>query len=63
MEELLTLFKTIKSLAFAGILSVSYLTSVSASELKFFTIGTGGTAYTYYPVGGMIANAISKPPG
>ena len=27
-----------------------------AQELKFFTIGTGGTAYTYYPVGGMIAN-------
>ena len=57
------LFKTIKSLVFAGILSVSYLTSASASDLKFFTIGTGGTAYTYYPVGGMIANAISKPPG
>ena len=34
-----------------------------AQELNFFTIGTGGTAYTYYPVGGMIANAISKPPG
>ena len=34
-----------------------------AQELKFFTIGKGGTAYTYYPVGGMIANAISKPPG
>ena len=34
-----------------------------AQELKFFTIGTGGTAYTYYPVGGRIANAISKPPG
>ena len=34
-----------------------------AQELKFFTIGTGGTAYTYYPVGGMIANASSKPPG
>ena len=34
-----------------------------ANELTFFTIGTGGTAYTYYPVGGMIANAISKPPG
>ena len=34
-----------------------------AHDLKFFTIGTGGTAYTYYPVGGMIANAISKPPG
>tara|TARA_Y100000031_G_scaffold131320_1_gene151575 strand:+ start:808 stop:1785 length:978 start_codon:yes stop_codon:yes gene_type:complete len=34
-----------------------------SQELKFFTIGTGGTSYTYYPVGGMIANAISKPPG
>lgn len=35
----------------------------NAQEPKFFTIGTGGTAYTYHPVGGMIANAISKPPG
>ena len=34
-----------------------------SAEFNFFTIGTGGTAYTYYPVGGMIANAISKPPG
>ena len=34
-----------------------------AQELKFFTIGTGGTAYTNYPDGEMIANAISKPPG
>ena len=34
-----------------------------SAEVNFFTIGTGGTAYTYYPVGGMIANAISKPPG
>ena len=28
----------------------------------FFRIGTGGTAGTYYPVGGLIANAISNPP-
>ncbi len=28
---------------------------------QFFRIGTGGTAGTYYPVGGMIANAISQP--
>ena len=31
--------------------------------LKFFRIGTGGTAGTYYPIGGLIANAISNPPG
>ena len=47
----------------ASVLAFSHSLSVVAADLKFFTIGTGGTAYTYYPVGGMIANAISKPPG
>ncbi len=28
---------------------------------QFFRIGTGGTAGTYYPIGGMIANAVSVP--
>jgi len=28
----------------------------------FFRIGTGGTAGTYYPVGGLIANVVSNPP-
>jgi len=31
-------------------------------DVKFFRIGTGGTAGTYYPIGGLIANAISNPP-
>ena len=30
---------------------------------QFFRIGTGGTAGTYYPIGGLLANAISNPPG
>lgn len=29
------------------------------AQQQFFRIGTGGTAGTYYPVGGMIANAVS----
>lgn len=29
----------------------------------FFRIGTGATAGTYFPIGGLIANAISNPPG
>lgn len=37
--------------------------SVSAQEMSFFRIGTGGTAGTYYPIGGLLANAISSPPG
>lgn len=35
----------------------------AAQDVSFFRIGTGGTAGTYYPIGGVIANAISNPPG
>ncbi|EKE44819.1 outer membrane protein, hypothetical [Oceaniovalibus guishaninsula JLT2003] len=34
-----------------------------AQQPQFFRIGTGGTSGTYYPIGGLIANAISNPPG
>ena len=33
-----------------------------AQDMKFWRIGTGGTGGTYYPIGGLIANAISNPP-
>ena len=53
----------LKSLAVLLVLTSSFIGKAISNELTFFTIGTGGTSYTYYPVGGMIANAISKPPG
>lgn len=34
-----------------------------AQDVTFFRIATGGTAGTYFPIGGLIANAISNPPG
>ncbi|WP_307152518.1 TAXI family TRAP transporter solute-binding subunit [Rhodopseudomonas julia] len=34
-----------------------------AQDVKFFRIATGGTSGTYFPIGGLIANAISNPPG
>lgn len=34
-----------------------------AQDMIFFRIATGGTAGTYYPVGALIANLISNPPG
>jgi len=37
--------------------------AASAQDMKFFRIGTGGAGGTYYPIGGLIANAISNPPG
>ncbi len=45
----------------AGLLSSSRV--LQAQESIFFRIGTGGTAGTYYPVGSLIANVISKAPG
>lgn len=57
------MFKTLKLAVVGAALALGFGASASAQELNFFTIGTGGTAYTYYPVGGVIANAISKPPG
>ena len=32
-------------------------------DLRFFRIGTGATNGTYFSIGGLIANAISNPPG
>ena len=34
-----------------------------AQDAGFFRIGTGATAGTYFPIGGIIASAISNPPG
>jgi len=38
-------------------------TLAQAQEMKFFRIGTGSAGGTYFPIGGVIANAISNPPG
>ena len=35
----------------------------SDEGIRFFRIGTGSTSGTYFPVGGIIASAISNPPG
>ncbi len=47
----------------AGFVVAAAAGAAVAQDVKFFRIGTGGTAGTYYPIGGLIANAISNPPG
>lgn len=37
--------------------------AVRAPDARFFRIGTGGLGGLYYPIGGMLALAISNPPG
>ncbi|MEL6962971.1 MAG: TAXI family TRAP transporter solute-binding subunit [Pseudomonadota bacterium] len=57
------MLRSLKSMAAAVALAALSCGPSMAQDLTFFTIGTGGTSFTYYPVGGVIANAISKPPG
>lgn len=48
-----------KQLAIAVVAAAAVAGGAHAQQ--FFRIGTGGTAGTYYPVGGAIANAVSQP--
>jgi TRAP transporter TAXI family solute receptor len=52
-----------RRLVIAGLAAALACGASLAQDIKFFRIGTGGTAGTYYPIGGLIANAISNPPG
>ncbi|HYM31493.1 MAG TPA: TAXI family TRAP transporter solute-binding subunit [Candidatus Cybelea sp.] len=48
----------------AGLIAVAaWPTHIRAQELHYFRIATGSAASTYFPIGAVIAAAISKPPG
>ncbi|WP_163263967.1 TAXI family TRAP transporter solute-binding subunit [Chelativorans alearense] len=55
--------KRLISMVGAVVLCIAAGGATLAQQPQFFRIGTGGTAGTYYPIGGLIANAISNPPG
>lgn len=61
----MTASKTIIRIAAAavGVATLVGATLASAQQMSFFRIGTGGTAGTYFPIGGLLSNAISNPPG
>jgi TRAP transporter TAXI family solute receptor len=50
-------------IAAAIVLLVASATADAVEELRFFRIGTAATTGTYFQIGGVLANAISKPPG
>lgn len=50
-------------IAAAIVLLVASATASAIEELRFFRIGTAATTGTYFQIGGVLANAISKPPG
>ena len=49
--------------AIAAAATLATRVPASAQDMKFFRIGTGGAGGTYFPIGGLLANAISAPPG
>ena len=53
----------IKCFLTAAVGALLLATPLAAQEMHFFRIGTGGAGGTYFPIGGIIANAISNPPG
>ena len=50
-------------LAAAAVFGLALPGFAQAQAPQFFRIGTGSAGGTYYPVGGVLANAISCPPG
>ena len=55
--------KPITKLLGAALTAAMIATPAVAQEMKFFRIGTGSAGGTYFPIGGIIANGISSPPG
>ena len=55
--------KPISKLLGAALTAAMIATPAVAQEMKFFRIGTGSAGGTYFPIGGIIANGISSPPG
>ncbi len=57
----MTIFTRRQALMAAASIGAFGMAGTSAhAQAKFFRIGTGGTGGTYYPVGGLIGNAISS---
>lgn len=52
--------RLLASLAAVGVLPAA---SAPAQQISYFRIGTGAIGETHFPVGGILANAISNPPG
>ena len=53
----------IAPIAIALAIGALLATSGQSQDINFFRIGTGSSAGTYFPIGGIIASSISNPPG
>lgn len=56
-------FRPLRVAIAAAAFSLSLAGAPAADDLRFFQLGTGPTGETRFPIGGLIANALSNPPG
>lgn len=61
--SVLTRRRLLAGAAAAGVAAALPGRAAAQEALRYFRIGTGTTGGTYFPIGGLIANAISNPPG
>lgn len=47
----------------AALVALLLSAAAAAQDVRFFQLGTGPTGETRFPIGGLIANALSNPPG
>jgi uncharacterized protein len=57
------MLRALLAAALVALCGVATTGLAAAQEMRFFRIGTGGVAGTYYPIAGLIADIISNPPG
>ena len=51
------------ALALAAVVALAVPLALAVEDIRFFRIGTAATTGTYFQIGGVLASAISKPPG
>jgi TRAP transporter TAXI family solute receptor len=54
--------RTLAALA-VGLLLAALAGQAQAQDIRYFRIGTGAPDTSYFPIGGVIASAVSNPPG
>lgn len=57
------LLRGLSLITLAAALSAIAAAPIQAQEMKFFKIASGSAGGTYFPMAGILANAISNPPG
>lgn len=57
------LSRTLRLIAAGAVLGALAASPIQAQEMKFFKIASGSAGGTYFPMAGILANAISNPPG